>query len=164
MAFPRFKPGGQHIALRVDGVLTYLHGDHLGSASLATDAHGAKLTGSDARYFPYGALRPGLAGATLPTDRRYTGQRFEASLGLYDYNARYYNPTLGRFISADTIVPSPGDPQSLNRYAYVRNNPLKYTDPSSLAPISKAWKQAFCEVQGRVSNVARDVSSNSISI
>ncbi|MCD4739002.1 MAG: RHS repeat-associated core domain-containing protein [Anaerolineae bacterium] len=50
--------------------------------------------------------------------------------GRYDHNARYYNPTLGRFISADTIVPNPGDPQSLNRYAYTLNNPLKYTDPS----------------------------------
>ena len=114
-------------------MLTYLHGDHLGSASLATDANGAKIAGSDTRYFPYGALRPGLASATLPTDRRYTGQRFEAGLGLYDYHARFYDPYLGRFISADTIVPSPGDPQSLNRYAYVRNNPLKYTDPSGHA-------------------------------
>jgi len=110
--------------------LTYLHGDHLGSASLATDASGAKLTGSDTRYFPYGAMRPGLAGATLPTDRRYTGQRWEDGIGLYDYNARYYDPTLGRFISADTLVPNPGDPQSLNRYTYTLNNPLKYTDPS----------------------------------
>jgi hypothetical protein len=44
---------------------------------------------------------------------------------------------LGRFISADTIVPSPGNPQSLNRYAYTQNNPLKYTDPSGhfIAPI-----------------------------
>jgi len=78
------------------------------------------------RYYPYGETRSG----TLPTDYRYTGQRFEAGLGLYDYHARYYDPTLGRFISADTIVPNPGDPQSLNRYSYVQNNPLKYTDPS----------------------------------
>ena len=46
------------------------------------------------------------------------------------YRARYYHPALGRFISADTLVPSPSDPQSLNRYSYVLNNPLKYTDPS----------------------------------
>ncbi|MFP4345125.1 MAG: RHS repeat-associated core domain-containing protein, partial [Anaerolineales bacterium] len=49
-------------------------------------------------------------------------------------NARYYDPALGRFISADTIVPDPANPQSLNRYAYVYNNPLKYTDPSGHAP------------------------------
>ncbi len=46
------------------------------------------------------------------------------------YGARYYDAGLGRFISADTIVPSAGNPQSLNRYAYVLNNPLKYTDPT----------------------------------
>ena len=61
------------------------------------------------------------------------GQRHEAGLGLYDYHARYYDPLIGRLVSADTIVPSPGDPQSLNRYAYVQNNPLKYTDPSGHA-------------------------------
>ena len=70
------------------------------------------------------------------------GQRHEAGLGLYDYHARYYDPLIGRFISADTLVPSPGDPQSLNRYAYVQNNPLKYTDPSGYIPeviYDKTW-------------------------
>ncbi len=46
------------------------------------------------------------------------------------YGARYYDPTLGRFLSANTIVPQAGNPQGLNRYSYVGNNPLKYTDPS----------------------------------
>ena len=60
----------------------------------------------------------------------FTGQRSEeVNLGsLYDYGARFYSPLLGRFISADTIMPSPGDPQSLNRYAYTLNNPLRYID------------------------------------
>jgi len=44
--------------------------------------------------------------------------------------AREYDPSLGRWLSADTIVPDPANPQSFNRYAYVLNNPLKYTDPS----------------------------------
>ncbi|MBI5650568.1 MAG: N-acetylmuramoyl-L-alanine amidase [Chloroflexi bacterium] len=46
------------------------------------------------------------------------------------YNARYYDSTIGRFTQADTIVPNLYNPQSLNRYAYVRNNPVKYTDPT----------------------------------
>lgn len=46
------------------------------------------------------------------------------------YNARYYDPRLGRFLSADSVVPSSDDPQSLNRYSYARNNPLLYTDPT----------------------------------
>ena len=88
--------------------------------SLSTNANGGKT--AEMRYHPYGETRSG----SMPTDRRpapaakspgYTGQRHEAGLGLYDYNVRYYDPYLNRFISADTIVPSPGNPQSLNRYA-----------------------------------------------
>ncbi len=49
---------------------------------------------------------------------------------VQDYCARYYHPGVGRFISPDTLIPNPANPQSLNRYAYVHNNPLKYTDPT----------------------------------
>jgi RHS repeat-associated protein len=104
-----------------------MHADHLGSASLSTDASGSKV--SEMRYYPYGETRSG----GVFTDRRYTGQREEAGLGLYDYNARYYDPYLNRFISPDTIVPSPANPQSLNRYSYVLNSPLRYTDPTGHA-------------------------------
>ena len=61
----------------------------------------------------------------MNTDRRYTGQRAEVGLGLYDYNARHYDPALGRFIQADTIVPEPGKSQTYNRYMYTRGNSLK---------------------------------------
>jgi len=80
------------------------------------------------RYYPYGTDRPGSGNPA--TDYRFTGQRQEGTIGLYDYGARFYDPLLGRFLSADTVVPEPGNPQALNRYAYVLNNPLKYTDPS----------------------------------
>ncbi len=79
--------------------LSYLHADHLGSASLSTNATGGKV--SEMRYYPYGEMRSGA----MATDRQYTGQRREIGLGLYDYNARYYDPLLGRFLSADSIVP-----------------------------------------------------------
>jgi len=46
------------------------------------------------------------------------------------YGARYYDPVIGRFVSADTIVPDMSNPQDLNRFSYVRNNPLRYTDPT----------------------------------
>jgi len=67
---------------------------------------------------------------TTPTAYRYTGQRWEAGLGLYFYRARWYDPTLGRFVQPDTVVPDPANPQGLNRYAYARNSPLRYTDPT----------------------------------
>jgi len=126
--------GSTRVAMRVQtstqNDVYYLHGDHLGSASLTTDASGAPT--SQLRYLPYGAPRPGYPTGNVPTDYRFTGQRSEeASLGsLYDYGARFYSPVLGRFISADTLVPSPGNPQSLNRYSYVLGNPLRYVDPT----------------------------------
>ena len=83
-------------------------------------------------YYPYGARR-GVPFNTI-TARHFTGQYHETSLpggeGLSFYNARWYDPKLGRFLSADTIVPNAANPQDLNRFSYVRNNPLRFVDPS----------------------------------
>jgi RHS repeat-associated protein len=113
--------GGQRIASRAGGTgaVTYYYHDHLGSTV-------ASNGGESTRYWPYGATR----GGSIGTMYQFTGQRREAGLGLYFYQARWYDPVVGRFLQADTIVPGAGDPQSLNRYAYVRNNPLKLVDPS----------------------------------
>jgi RHS repeat-associated protein len=69
-----------------------------------------------------------------PTDFGYTGQRDVPSTGLMYYRARFYHPALGRFVSADTIVPEPGQPQDFNRYSYVRNSPVNLVDPNGHAP------------------------------
>jgi len=61
--------------------------------------------------------------------RRFTGQILDAETGLYYYNARYYDPELGRFIQPDDRIPDLSNPQSYNRYSYCLNNPLRYTDP-----------------------------------
>jgi RHS repeat-associated protein len=81
---------------------------------------------------PYGEERWSWVdgGGDFPTEYRFTGQREQASVGLYHMGARFYDVALGRWISADTIVPEPGNPQDLNRYSYVRGNPLKLSDPS----------------------------------
>ncbi|HSL87309.1 MAG TPA: RHS repeat-associated core domain-containing protein, partial [Bacteroidales bacterium] len=60
----------------------------------------------------------------------FNQQGWDGGLGLYDYNARYYDPHIGKFISADTLVPDPAAPQAFNRYAYVLGNPLRYSDPT----------------------------------
>jgi len=80
------------------------------------------------RYLPYGGIRVQVG--EMPTALGFTGQRLDAGVGLLYYRARYYDPGLGRFTQPDTLVPSPADPQSLNRYAYVHNNPLRFTDPT----------------------------------
>ncbi|MDR4504842.1 MAG: RHS repeat-associated core domain-containing protein [Candidatus Scalindua sp.] len=59
-----------------------------------------------------------------------TSQELDSETGLYYYGARCYDPLLVRFTTADPIVPDPTNPQSLNRYSYVLNNPLKYIDPA----------------------------------
>ncbi|HOT93452.1 MAG TPA: RHS repeat-associated core domain-containing protein [Anaerolineae bacterium] len=84
------------------------------------------------RYHPWGGTHF-TSGAT-PTTRRFTGQIEDAAIGLYFYNARSYDPSLGRFISPDSIIPSPQNPQALNRYSYVLNSPLRYVDPSGHIP------------------------------
>lgn len=61
---------------------------------------------------------------------KFTGQEEDDSTRLYYYGARYYDPQVGRFITPDTFVQAPSDPQSFNRYAYCRNNPIKFTDPT----------------------------------
>ena len=126
-----YYAGGQRIAMRAGGVVYWLHGDHLGSATLTTGASGNWV--GEARYTPYGEMRRDYPRGVIPTDRRYTGQRQE-TFGLYDYQARYYSPGLGRFVSADTLVPSPGKPQTLNRYAYAGNNPIIHNDPDGHSP------------------------------
>ena len=84
-------------------------------------------------YMPFGQVRTDVGDITQ-TDFGYTSQRnLDAqgsaySLGLMDYKARFYSSSLGRFIQPDTITP--GGPQGLNRYSYVLNNPMRFSDPT----------------------------------
>jgi RHS repeat-associated protein len=85
---------------------------------------------SSIKYMPFGDRRNSQG--TIATDKQFTGQRLDGT-GLYYYNARYYDPAIGRFISADDVQDY--SPQSLNRYSYNLNNPLKYIDPSGHKPV-----------------------------
>jgi RHS repeat-associated protein len=121
--------GGKLVAQR-QGIspnftLSYLMQDHLGSTSVTYTPSVPSV--NSIRYYSFGAER--LTSGTLPTDIKFTGQRLDAT-GLYYYGARYYDAEIGRFISPDTIVPHPMNPQSLNRYSYCLNNPLRYIDPT----------------------------------
>jgi len=87
-----------------------------------------------------------------PTDFGFTGQRQEG-FGLIDYGGRFYDPILGRFISPDPIIPGVGNPQVLNHYSYVKNNPIRYTDPKG----NYCWGQRGCAVVGAIIIVAEAV-------
>jgi RHS repeat-associated protein len=108
--------------------LRYYHGDYLGSMSLTTISNGTKE--SAMYYYPYGETRTAESNPPSSARYRYTDQEEDAETGLYNYVARHYDPVIGRFMSPDSIVPDYADPQSLNRYSYVMNNPLIYTDPT----------------------------------
>jgi len=181
----------ERVVSPVSDTTIYLHGDHLGSVSAATSSTGAIL--SRQAFTPWGELRAG-GGDITQTTRDFTGQRKDGT-GLLYYDARYYDPQLGRFLSPDSIVPGnasgkggkaatlgqdggaalrpltvdfhesgfaatlaredyftqakgfwfqlsgqdrrqakvdtePSNPQALNRYSYVLNIPLSYTDPT----------------------------------
>ena len=113
-------------AMRINNTLYYILKDHLGSASVVTDASGTIL--GTQRYYPFGETR--LTTGTIYTDKLFTGQREMAGLGIYHYQARFYSPKIGRFLSADSIVPNFANPQNLNRFSYTLNNPVRYTDPT----------------------------------
>jgi len=97
----------------------------------------------------------------VATPYRYTGQRWESVLGLYDYHARWYDPALGRFAQPDPLVPEPGNPQSLNRYAYTLNNPVRYNDPSGHAvPIDAEARLLVNPFNGNV--MVRELSGSAL--
>ncbi len=147
--------GGANVATRKgdsNGSLTYIHPDHLGSLSLATDAMGNVIY--QARYKPYGEIR--YSSGSSPSDLTYTGQRSEGGYGIspgpgsgslgsvMDFGARPYSPFLGRFLSPDSIVPGAGNSQALNRYSYGLNNPVKYRDPSGHDPRGRNGDGEYC--------------------
>ncbi len=104
------------------------------------DASGNKV--AETRYFPFGEER--YTDGTAPTDQTYTGQRSE-DFGLMDYNARYYSPLLGKFISADTLIPDPDAFSPWDRYGYVLNNPINRIDPTGHWSCGDAYDAACYE-------------------
>jgi len=107
----------------------YYHLNHLGGVNIVTDDSGAIV--AQRQYKPYGEMyenQGSVAVSTLPF--AFDGERQDGASSLYYFNARFYNPLLGRFLTADTEIHNPTVPQALNRYTFAGGNPIRYVDPS----------------------------------
>jgi RHS repeat-associated protein len=114
----------------------YQHTDALGSVVAITDSSGAVEQTYD--YDVFGVMRS----ATGTSGNRYTftGEQNDAS-GLVYLRARFYDPSIGRFLSRDPFPAKAADTQTLNRYVYVKNNPTNYVDPSGQQEFDESYPQ-----------------------
>ena len=116
--------GGLRIAKVTATATTYYHQDNMGHVRVMTDAGRATVFQTD--YRPFG--EPYSPSGSEPYT--YIGEFRDASISLNYFGERFYDPGIGRFVSMDPVLGAPEMPQSLNRYAYAANNPLKNADPS----------------------------------
>jgi len=147
--------GSQRIAQIRNGDVMYYLADHLGGTNLLADDAGAVKELCE--YKPFGSFSVHEKyGTTSQTAWFYfTGKEFDEKIGLYYYGARYYNPVIGRFITADSIVQNPGgDPQTLNRYSYCGNNPITRIDPTGHSWFKKWFSKAIAFFASAVAFVA----------
>ncbi|MDG5974810.1 hypothetical protein H010_06065 [Hydrogenophaga taeniospiralis CCUG 15921] len=137
--------GGESFALHTqrEGALggkpakavSYFHNDHLGS--LAAISNEAGVVVERLAYDPWGKRRFSDGNkdsndtlTSTVTDRGYTMHEHMDEMGMINMNGRVFDPAIGRFLTADPHVTFPYDLQSFNRYGYVLNNPLGFTDPT----------------------------------
>jgi RHS repeat-associated protein len=120
---------------RQDGSKYFYVSDHLGSLSVVTDDQGQVV--ERVEYKPYGEISARQS-STFTTGFLYAGARQDEMSGLHDFGARFYDPTLARFLSLDPVLSDPLDPRALNPYAYGLGNPISYVDVGGLSAFSVA--------------------------
>lgn len=115
---------GERVAKKdSSGELSCYHEDHLGGTDGVTDTSGNVV--ENTKYYPFGEIREGGQ-----EKYAYTGKEKDSLTDWYYYEARYYNPEFVHFTQADQVERDIYDPQNLNRYSYVQNNPIVYIDPT----------------------------------
>jgi RHS repeat-associated protein len=143
---------GMHVEWSTGTIFTrYFNMDHLGSISTITDENGVvqERLSYDAwgkRRFPNGADDPSGSIASQ-TDHGFTGHEQLDEVGLVNMNARMYDPLLGRFGTPDPTTENPFSTQGWNRYSYVGNSPVNFTDPSGYCFLGCFWKPIFGGIQ-----------------
>jgi len=108
----------------------YYFSDHLGTSRMLVQA-GQTTACYNAAFFPFGKEAVDVTN-TCPPTHKFTGKERDSESGLDMFGARYYGSSLGRFMTPDPLGGHQEDPQTLNKYAYVRNNPVTLTDPTGL--------------------------------
>ncbi len=131
--------------------------DALGTpqASFSNVANSAALKGNQV-YGPYG--KQNYHSGSIGTPKGFTGQYNDSLTGLDYYNARYYDPVAGVFLSADTVQ---GNPQGMNPYAYVGGNPETHSDPTGLRPIGVCYNSCSGDPTIPISLPTQPANSNS---
>ncbi len=115
---------GERVAKKdASGNIYYYHSDHLGGTNAVTDSAGNVVAKTD--YMPFGEVKQGGTGNEKYS---YTGKEKDKT-DLYYFEARYNSTMFKHFTQADVASPDLSDPQDLNRYSYVGNNPMSYVDP-----------------------------------
>ena len=140
-----FYANGLQVAQNASGTPSYFHEDALGSIRLVTT--GAVSIAYSSNYLPFGLS----VNATGIEESQYTGKPADAITGLYYFGARFYDPSIFRFITMDSQVGSPSDPLSQNRYIYARDNPETIMDPTG--------HDLFGDICSAVSNIGNQVVS-----
>ena len=119
---------GQRVAKKEDSDnLFFFHIDHLGGTNSISDYSGASV--DRASYFPFGGMRD-----TGKERFSFNGKEKDESTSIYFFESRFYWYKIAHFSQPDTIYPNLYEPASLNRYAFVKNNPVKFADPTG-----KVW-------------------------
>lgn len=148
--------------------VVFFFNDALGSAVAAVSENG-DLCWSE-HYTPYGDKTINHDVVNLPgcgivgEERGFTGHTEDFNSDLVYMQQRYYDPTIGRFLSIDPRAANPEDPKTYNRYAYANNNPYKYTDPDGefafLVPVAMfVGKEIVAEMASRATGGATDLFS-----
>ncbi len=143
--------------------VAYIHGDRQASTMLVSDADGKPLEtdgpGSGVQFYdPFGRR---IDADYVPLEDKirkgprqgYTGQGHDDELALMDMRGRIYQPATRRFLTPDPLVSEPYSSQSLNRYAYVGNNPATFTDPSGYQRCRIEGSNYQCEQDGETIDV-----------
>ncbi|MGD1210463.1 MAG: RHS repeat-associated core domain-containing protein [Candidatus Acidiferrales bacterium] len=126
--------GGQRIGRRdYSNNVYYYATDHLGTSRVMAEVPSGSTTATlcyDADFYPFGGERAYTN--TCAQNYKFTGKERDSESNLDNFGARYNSSSMGRFMSPDPLAGHTEDPQTLNRYVYVRDNPLSLTDPTGL--------------------------------